>query len=204
MVALYTQLLDRRYRGVLDKQAHIYLDFMVEGTGRMGQLIQDLLSYARSTTGGELHLELIDANRALQTALTNLRSRSDESRAVLTWDALPVVQAAEGLLTQVLQNLIGNAMKYTRTEVTPEVHISAERRGSEWVFSVRDNGQGIPRQYQQAIFQLFTRLHAREVSGTGIGLSTVKRIVERHGGRVWVESEVGVGSTFYFTLPAIR
>jgi PAS domain S-box-containing protein len=202
MVTAYSQLLARRYCGQLDKQADEFLCFITDGAKRMARLIQDLLVYARSTSGEPLQPCPSDANVALALALANLGERIDETRPTLTWNPLPEVLAVEGLLAQVFQNLVGNALKYTRPGVVPEIHISAERKGAEWVFQVRDNGQGIAPEHLNRIFTLFTRLHDREISGTGIGLATVKRIIERHGGRIWVESEPGVGSTFFFALPA--
>ncbi len=204
MVTSYSQLLARRYHGQLDEQADEFIGFITDGAKRMNRLVQDLLLHARSTSSEPLQLRPANANVALALALANLGERIDETRPTLTWDPLPELLAVEGLLAQVFQNLISNALKYMRPDVTPEIHVSAERKGAEWIISVRDNGQGIAPEHQKRIFTLFTRLHGKDVSGSGIGLATVKRIVERHGGRIWVESEPGIGSTFFFTLPAIQ
>lgn len=201
MVTSYAQLLARRYRGQLDAAADEYLHYVLDGTKRMGRLIQDLLTYARAQSTQALELQLTDANAALNGALSNLQERIRKAQPILTQDRLPTLPAAEGPLTQVFQNLISNALKYARPGMTPEVHIGVQPQDSEWIFSVQDNGQGIAPEYREQIFRLFTRLHGRDVSGTGIGLATVKRIVERHGGRVWVKSEPGAGSTFFFSLP---
>ena len=184
----FAQLLARSHRAKLDDAGAEYLDYITEAARHMRVLVQDLLLYAR--VGGEdLTIERIDANKALAVALGNLRNRIEECSGVVLADDLPVVPASGILLAQVLQNLISNALKYCRPGVAPEVRVSAERCGSEWRFAVRDNGQGISEEDRDRIFGLFTRLHDRKVSGTGIGLASVKRIVERHGGRVWVESE---------------
>jgi PAS domain S-box-containing protein len=201
MVTSYSQLLARRYGDALDGTAKEFIETILSGTQRMSRMIQDLLLYARSATGDLSDVQSIDANIALQLALANLRGVIDDVKPFITYDDLPMVRAAEGPVAQVFQNLISNAVKYRRDGVTPEIHISARRDGVDCVFSVADNGQGIAPEHHHRLFQLFSRLHGREVSGTGIGLATCKRIVERHGGRVWVESQENVGSTFYFTLP---
>jgi PAS domain S-box-containing protein len=201
MVASYTQLLARRYRGRLDSDADEFIAYAVDGCNRMQGLIRDLLAYSRSGENGKPHRK-ISGEGALQEALSNLRATIEESGAVVTHDSLPAIMTDDTQLVQVLQNLIGNAIKY-RSAAIPNVHISAAKNGGkEWVFSVRDNGLGIPSQYFERIFILFQRLHGRqEFNGTGIGLAICKKIVERLGGRIWVESQPEKGSTFYFSLP---
>ncbi len=200
MVASYTQLLSRRYKGKLDSDADEFIAFAVDGAARMQRLIQDLLAYSRVGTKGK---ELMDTSgeEALQHALVNLRGAIEDSGAQVTHDTLPDVMADETQLVQLFQNLVGNAIKYQRSEV-PRVHISAVPNGEkEWIFSVRDNGLGIDSQYFEKIFGMFQRLHKREeFAGTGIGLAICKKIAERHGGTITVESEVGQGSTFRFAL----
>ena len=147
----------------------------------------------------------IDFTSALDMALINLKVAIAESKAVVTHDDLPIVNSDESKLCQVLQNLIGNAIKFRRTETTPTVHIGAEEKNNEWVFSVKDNGIGIQQEYADRIFVIFQRLHKRdEYPGTGIGLSICKKIIERLGGRIWVESEKGTGTTFLFTIPKVE
>jgi PAS domain S-box-containing protein len=202
MITTYSQLLARRHRGKLGGDADTYLQFVLDGTQRMGIIIRDLLVYAHSTGEESLQTTTVDCNSALQMALANLRGAIEELKPSLTWDSLPAVEGVEGLIAQVLQNLIGNALKYTRPEIPPEIHIGSRRVGNHWEICVRDNGQGIAPEHQQKVFRLFARLHDRSVSGTGIGLATCARIIERLGGRIWLESEPGVGSTFYFSLPS--
>jgi light-regulated signal transduction histidine kinase (bacteriophytochrome) len=168
----------------------------------MQGLIRDLLAYSRAGSGGKV-LRKISGEDALNGALANLRATIEQSNAVVTHSALPVISMDDTQLAQIFQNLVGNAIKYRSTE-TPYVHISAARNGGdEWLFSVRDNGLGIDQQYFERIFVLFQRLHGREeFDGTGIGLAVCKKIIERVGGRIWVESQLGKGSTFFFALPA--
>lgn len=200
MVASYTQLLARRYRGKLDADADDFIGFAVDGATRMQALIQDLLSFSRVTTKGRL-LQLIDAKAACDSACVNLQRSIEKSAAVVSVGPLPSVLADAGQLTQLFQNLIGNAIKY-RNDREPTIHVAAKPTGATWTFSVQDNGIGIDPQYWERIFQMFQRLHTREeYSGTGIGLAICRKIVERHGGRIWVESRLGHGSTFLFTIP---
>ncbi len=200
MVASYTQLLSRRYKGKLDADADEFIDYAVDGASRMQRLIQDLLTYSRVGSRGE---ELVDTSSedALEQALTNLRVAIDDSGALVTHDPLPTVRADETQLTQLFQNLIGNAIKYQSPGI-PKVHVGATKNGSRhWLFSVKDNGLGIDPEYFERIFQMFQRLHKREeFEGTGIGLAICKKIVERHGGTISVESQPGQGSTFRFAL----
>jgi signal transduction histidine kinase len=205
MVTSYVQLLGRRYAGRLDADADEFIAFAADGANRMQRLINDLLAYARlSTRGGPF--ATTEAEAALKQALTNLQVAIEESGAVVTHDLLPSVTGDATQLVQLLQNLVGNALKF-RSDARPRIHVSARPRPgasagqTEWVFSVRDNGIGIDPQYADNIFVMFRRLHPREAyAGTGIGLAICKRIVERHGGRIWVESETGKGATFYFTI----
>ncbi|RMF24766.1 MAG: PAS domain S-box protein [Deltaproteobacteria bacterium] len=200
MVSSYTQLLAKRYAGRLDEDADDFIGFAVDGANRMHRLINDLLEYSRVGTRGR-QLEPTDAEEVLQTVLADLQVAIEESGARVTHDPLPTVLADSTQLRQLLQNLIGNALKY-RGERPPQVHVGCQRSGGdEWTISVRDNGIGIAPEHFDRIFQIFQRLHGRnEYSGTGIGLAVCKKIVERHGGRIWVESEPGRGSTFLFTI----
>jgi PAS domain S-box-containing protein len=200
MVASYTQLLSRRYKGRLDSDADEFISFAVDGASRMQRLIKDLLAYSRVGTKAK---DLLDTSseEALQQALINLRGAVEDSGAQVTHDPLPNVLADEMQLIQLFQNLVGNAIKYQNPGI-PRVHISAARTGEKrWTFSVRDNGLGIDSQYFEKIFGMFQRLHKREeFEGTGVGLAICKKIVERHGGYIWVESKSGHGSNFCFAL----
>lgn len=200
MVASYTQLLSRRYSGKLDADADEFIAFAVDGASRMQQLIKDLLAYSRVGTKGK---ELLDTSseKALQQSLINLRGAIEDSGALVTFDSLPIVLADEMQLIQLFQNLVGNAIKYQNEGGIPLVQISAKKEKKKWVFSVQDNGLGIDSQYFDKIFGMFQRLHKREeFAGTGIGLAICKKIVERHGGSIMVESQPGQGSTFRFAL----
>ena len=201
MVASYTQLLAKRYQGKLDADAEEFIRYAVDGATRMQRLIQDLLALSRV---GSRHLEFLptDCEALLDQALTALKATIEETDALVTHDPLPTVKADALQLIQLFQNLIGNALKY-RAEDRPYVHISGDREGDTWVFSVRDNGIGIDPKYAERVFEVFERLHGEaEYPGTGIGLAICKKIVERHDGRIWVESEPGKGATFFFTIPA--
>jgi PAS domain S-box-containing protein len=202
MVASYTQLLSRRYKGRLDTDADEFIAFAVDGASRMQRLIKDLLSYSRVGTKGRDIVET-SSESALRQALRNLRGAIEDSGALVTHDPLPVVLADDSQLIQVFQNLIGNAIKYQNPGV-PRVHVSASRDdGGRWTFAVKDNGLGIDPKYFEKIFVMFQRLHKREeFAGTGIGLAICKKIVERHGGHISVESQPGQGSTFRFALAA--
>jgi light-regulated signal transduction histidine kinase (bacteriophytochrome) len=200
MVASYTQLLSRRYKGKLDSDADDFIAFAVDGANRMQRLIQDLLSFSRVGTKGT---ELVAASSegALSQALVNLGGAIEEQGAQVTHDPLPVVLADEMQLTQVFQNLVGNAIKY-HGATAPRIHVSSSREASgRWLFTVTDNGFGIDEKYLEKIFGMFQRLHKREeFSGTGIGLAVCRKIVERHGGNIWAESRPGHGSNFRFSL----
>jgi light-regulated signal transduction histidine kinase (bacteriophytochrome) len=201
MVGSYTQLLSRRYKGKLDQDADEFIAFAVDGVTRMQRLINDLLQYSRVGTKGR-EPEPTDSEAVLGRALANLKTAIEDNGATVTYDPLPVVMADDRQLEQLLQNLVGNAIKFHGAE-PPQVHMRAERSSGCWMFTVKDNGIGIEPQYYERIFQVFQRLHTMsEYSGTGIGLAVCKKIVERHGGRIWVESEPGKGTSFLFTLPA--
>jgi len=200
MVASYTQLLARRYRGKLDSEADEFIGFAVDGATRMQTLIRDLLSYSRIMTQGHA-LQPVDTRLAFDTACGNLQKSIEESGGTVSVGTLPTLHADATQLTQLFQNLLGNALKYCN-ERAPQIHVDAKPADNGWLFSVEDNGIGIEAQYFERIFQMFQRLHTRdEYSGTGIGLAICRRIVERHGGRIWVESQPGRGSTFLFAIP---
>ncbi len=198
-VAGCVQVLQQRYQSQLDGRAEQFITHAVDGVTRMQTLINDLLAYSRVGTRGQPFAP-VEMTAVLNDALANLKVLIAESGAVVTHDVLPTVSGDATQLTQVFQNLIGNAIKF-RGERPPHIHIAVQREGSDWRFAVRDNGIGIEPQYAERIFIIFQRLHTRtEYPGTGIGLAICKKIVERHGGRIWVESEPGQGSTFYFTI----
>jgi two-component system, chemotaxis family, CheB/CheR fusion protein len=204
MIGSYTQLLARRNEGKLGADSDQFIRFVLNGVDRMRRLIHDLLEYSR--TGNEPIGEKVatDANLILGLALQQLQLRIEESGATITFDKLPAVVANQHLLMRVFQNLIGNAIKYS-DERPAEIHVSCRREPTEWVFSVRDNGIGIDPRYHDRIFEPFQRLrHRREYAGTGVGLAICKQIVERHSGRMWVESAEGKGSTFVFTIPILQ
>jgi PAS domain S-box-containing protein len=203
MVASYTQLLGRRYKGKLDSDADEFIGYAVDGATRMQQLINALLDYSRVGTRGKSS-EPTDCEDVLSHAVANLKAAIKETDAVVEHDPLPTVVADATQMVQLFQNLIGNAIKF-HSEKKPTVHVGAERNGTECIFSVRDNGIGIDPQYFDRIFVIFQRLHGRgEYPGTGIGLAICKKIIERHKGRIWVESQPGKGATFYFTIPIRR
>jgi PAS domain S-box-containing protein len=200
MVSNYTQLLGQRYRDKLDGDANEFIDFAVEGAKRMQELIHDLLQYARVGTRGK-EFRLTSLNKIASEAAANLSSAIDEARADVDIEPLPSVLCDATQLTQVFQNLIGNAVKFRRPDVPPVVRVKAARTDSGWTVSVADNGIGIEPKYFERIFQMFQRLHGRgDYPGTGIGLALCKKIVERHGGRMLVTSEPGKGAVFSFTL----
>ncbi|KYC39866.1 cyanobacterial phytochrome A [Scytonema hofmannii PCC 7110] len=199
-VANYAQLLEMRYEQQLDEDAKEFIGYVVEGVSLMQTLIDDVLAYSKVDMQA-IEFELTEVDTALERALTNLRKRVKETKTVITYDELPTVMADSTQLMQLFQNLIGNAIKF-RSDKTPEIHIGATRLEDEWLFSVRDNGIGLDPQFSDRIFVIFQRLHTRdEYQGTGMGLAICKKIVECHRGRIWVESQLGEGATFYFTIP---
>ena len=200
MVISYLQLLERRYKGKLGPDADDYIRFAVDGAARMEKLIQDLLSCAR-IAGGAMKFEALDGDVVLREVVQNLDVSLEQAQAKITVGTLPTIVADRSQMIQLFQNLISNSIKFRSTS-PPEITVSAKTAGAEWVFSVRDNGIGLDPACSERIFKMFERLHARsEYPGTGIGLAIAKRIVERHGGRIWCESEPGRGATFSFTIP---
>ncbi len=200
MVSSYMQLLSERYEAELDETGQRYIHYAVDGASRMQSLVRDLLSFSRVGSRG-LEKVPTDLNRVVGQTLNNFEVAIKECGAVVTSDDLPAVNGDPGQLTQLFQNLIGNAIKF-HGATQPEVRISAERRSDEWLFSVADNGVGFDAKYAERVFVIFKRLHSREeYPGTGIGLAICKKIVERHGGRIWADSEIGQGTTIFFTLP---
>lgn len=203
MVASYTQLLGRRYKGKLDTDADEFIAFAVDGVTRMQALINDLLTFSRVGTQGGALLPL-DLGTAVAAALINLRGAIESSGAVVTTDVLPTVLANERQMVQLFQNLIGNAIKFHGPEA-PRIHVGAEQLADEWQITVRDNGIGIDPAFWNRLFVVFARLHNRsEYEGNGIGLAICKKIIERHGGRIWLQSLPGQGSTFFFTLHGVK
>ena len=202
MVAVFSQLLARKYQERLDGEADKYISYTVQGARRMEMLLKDLLAYTVAVNIAPRDIVPVNASRVLQTVFANLNTAIAESGAEVTSDGdLPELRIQEIHLVQLFQNLIGNAIKY-RSECPPRVHIKCERQPHEWKISIKDNGIGIPSAYKEQVFGIFRRLHSSDkYTGTGIGLAICQRIVERYGGRIWVESEEGAGSTFCFTLP---
>lgn len=200
-IASFTQLLARRYEGKLDPDADEFIGFVVEASVRMKQQIEDLLEFSRvMTRGGEF--KKIKIEKILKEEISSLKTLIDENNAEITCDSLPEVYVDPRQIARLFQNLITNSIKFKKPDEPPKIHISAGKEGNKYVFSVADNGIGIETQYKDRIFTIFQRLHTRkEYEGTGIGLAVAKKIVERHGGHIWVESSFGKGSTFYFTLP---
>ena len=200
VVTGYVQLIDRKYKGRIDADADQFLHYIVDGVQRMQQLITDLLEYSRVGTRGR-PFQTVSLGAVMDRVQANLKRVIDESGATVTHDdPLPSVVADETQLVQLFQNLIGNGIKF-HGDRPPEIHVSARREGCHWIISVRDNGIGIEPQYWEQIFVIFQRLHTRQkYAGTGIGLAICKRILERHGGRIWLDSQPGQGTTFYVTL----
>jgi two-component system sensor histidine kinase/response regulator len=200
-ITMHGQLLEGRLAGTLDAEALKSFQFLQDGVRRMRAFIDDLLRYSQSTHAGS-DVRPLDMETLLSEATNSLNAAIEESGARITHDPLPVL-LTDARIEHVLQNLISNAIKYSRKGVTPEIHISAKSDGDQWVFSVRDNGIGIEAKYQGTIFQVFQRLHGKDIPGTGVGLALAQKIVETNAGKMWVESTPGVGSTFYFTIPQI-
>ena len=196
----FVKLIEKRYKGKLDEKADEFIDYTVDGVKRMQILIKDLLEYSQVGTKGKKFAQT-NCSVTLEEAIHSLRSVIEENGVELTYDLLPTVTGDASQLSRLFQNLIGNAIKF-RSDKPLKIRISADHKGDEWVFSVKDNGIGIDPKFAERIFVIFRRLHTKEeYEGTGIGLALCKKIVERHGGRIWVESEPGNGSTFYFTIP---
>jgi light-regulated signal transduction histidine kinase (bacteriophytochrome) len=203
MVNSYLQLITRRYEKQLDEEGREFINYAVDGAKRMQQLIGDLVRYSRvSTQGKELHP--VSSEAVLKKTLSNIEAMIDEFHVEITHNNLPQVWADETQLVQLFQYLLDNAVKFRR-DIPPQIHIEAIRKEDFWEFIIQDNGIGIKAEYYERIFMVFQRLHTREeYPGTGIGLPLCKKIVERHGGKIRVESEPGIGSTFYFTLKAVQ
>ncbi len=199
-IATFCEMLQRRYRGRLDDQADQWIDFVMDGARRMQALVQDLLAYSRLESRRQA-VAPVDCGEVFRRAVANLGSAIEEAGAEVTSDSLPVVNGDESQLVQLFQNLIGNAVKFRGREI-PSVRVSAQADSDAWVFSIRDNGLGIDPKYHERVFDLFKRLHPTDrYPGTGMGLAVCRKVVQRHGGRIWVESEPGQGSTFRFTIP---
>jgi light-regulated signal transduction histidine kinase (bacteriophytochrome) len=201
MVSNCSQMLKKKYEGKLDAKADMFIGYTVEGAARMEQLIRDLLAYTRLTHSPEDATTVTDANEALASAISNLQAAIGQSRAAIRKSVLPQVYMRPIHLQQLFQNLLSNAIKYRREE-SPAIEVHAMRRDNEWLFYVKDNGIGIDEKYANDVFGIFKRLHTKEqYSGTGMGLAICKRIVEKYGGRIWVESKPGKGAVFLFTVP---
>jgi PAS domain S-box-containing protein len=199
----FAKLLARRYKGKLDAEADEFIEYIGSGVKRMQMLIKDLLEYSQ-IGAKEKKFKPTDCSGIVEKAVGNLQAAIEERNAAVTYDELPTVMIDTPQMISLFQNLIDNAIKFRGVE-EPRIHISAERKGDEWVFSIRDNGIGINPKDAERIFGMFQRLHgSTDYPGTGIGLSICKRIIEWHGGRIWVESEAGKGSTFYFTMPCMQ
>ena len=201
MVVIYSQLLKEEYGPKLDSQALLYLHFAMDGALRMEALVRDLLSYSRTSAPVETPKSGVSAEEAIRKVFANMAASIQEAEAAIFVDPLPMVRIPEIHLVQIFQNLISNALKYRRHGIKADIRISAERCDGGWVFAVKDNGIGMAPQYQDQVFSVFRRLHGQDRPGTGIGLALCKSLVERHGGKVWVESVLGEGSTFFFTVP---
>lgn len=202
MVMSYTQLLARQYKGKLDPQADQFISYAVQGAERMESLLRDLREYWSVNDQRIDSPVRVDCEQVLAKALALLDLRIREGGGLVSHDPLPTILAEETPLVLLFQNLIGNALKYRRTSEPPRVHVTAERDANVWYFSVRDNGIGIEAEHTEQIFAPFKRLHGAEYAGSGIGLAICQRVVERYGGRIWVESAYGQGSTFHFTVIA--
>jgi light-regulated signal transduction histidine kinase (bacteriophytochrome) len=199
-VSVYSEIVAQRYNDLLDEDGRQFLEFLKEGGRRLATLINDLLAYTRAGMM-EVQEAPVDASAVLRHTISSLAEAIRESGAEITYDPLPQVFIGESHLQQIFQNLIANALKY-RNQAQPRIHVSASKRGADWCFSVADNGIGIDPKYKEKVFGVFKRLHHdRKYSGTGIGLAICQRVVDRYGGRIWVESEPGKGATFFFTIP---
>jgi hypothetical protein len=200
MISSYTRLLERRYKDKLDQDANDFIQYAVDGANRMQKLINDLLDYSRTTSQGKDFVK-IDISQILGQTISNLQLLIIENNALITNDDLPELKVDESQIIQVFQNLIENAIKFKKKSEMPKIHISCKKKKDFYEFAVRDNGIGIDMQFHDRVFIIFQRLHSKEeYPGTGIGLSICKRIIERHGGKIWFESKENEGTTFYFTL----
>jgi light-regulated signal transduction histidine kinase (bacteriophytochrome) len=202
-VAIYTQFLERSYRGKFDDEADVFLDFIVTGARRIQNLIGDLLSYTSATDDFDAANASTDATVAMNEVVQNLHVAIADSHATVRFANLPSVRMRQGHVVQILQNLISNAIKYRGSE-DPLIRVTAQKMGRYWLFAVEDNGQGIAPEHHERIFRVFKRLHGQDIPGTGIGLAICERIVTHYGGRIWVESEECKGSAFCFTIPAAK
>lgn len=200
VITSYLQLIERRYKDHLDQDANDFIKFAVDAAARLQNMINGLLSYSRVETQGS-SFAMMDLNNVVQEAIDNLTVVIEETKALITYDHLPTLFIDASQMANVFQNLISNSIKFHKPDQQPIIHISAEKKDGEWVFSVNDNGIGIDLKYKHKLFIIFKRLVGAEYTGSGIGLVVCKRIIERHKGRIWVDSEVGKGSTFYFTIP---
>ena len=201
MITNWLQLLERRHGGHLGQEGKEYLQFAVSGANRMTALIQDLLRLSRAGTQA-VRFQRFPAQEVLEAALQNLGAAIEETGAIVTSDPLPELVGDEGLITQVFQNLVGNAIKFHNKGARPQVHVTSRREPGSWVLSIKDNGIGIESRHASRIFQAFERLHGQDqYTGSGIGLAVAKRIMERHGGSIWFESAMGSGSTFFISFP---
>jgi light-regulated signal transduction histidine kinase (bacteriophytochrome) len=201
-ISAFSQLFSEKYGGELGPEADQILTFIGTAAGRMRMLVEDLLTFAKTATEVDRPVS-VALDEDLEAALTHLAQAITESGATVTHDALPTVQADRGQMVRLFQNLVGNALKYRKPDVPPKIHIATERKGPDWVISVRDNGIGFESRFASTIFAPFKRLHtASDYPGTGVGLAICNRIVTTQGGRIWAESAPGIGSTFLFTLPA--
>ena len=200
MITSFLQLLERRYKDQLDQDANEFIDFAVDGAKRLDAMTNDLLQYSKITNEKRENIP-IDFEHVLEHALANLKVQIEESNAIITHDPLPTIKGDEQLKIHLFQNIIGNAIKY-RSKENPKIHISAIKEESKYLFSIKDNGIGMPREHLERIFTIFKRLHTHEeYEGTGIGLAIAQKIVHQQGGQIWAESELGKGTTFYFTIP---
>ena len=203
MITSYSQLLLKGYRGQLDQDASTCVGFITDGTKRMRGLLADLLAYTQAANDSHETANPIDLNQVFEIALANCKAATDDAKGTITSDHLPVVHGQQSHFIQLFQNLISNGLKY-RGNQPPQIHVSAERQNGMWRIAVKDNGMGIAPEYHKQIFGVFKRLHGTSISGTGIGLAICQRVVDRYGGRIWVESRENEGATFYFTLPAAQ
>jgi signal transduction histidine kinase len=202
MITAYSQLLIKSYPGEFSGDASVFVGNIVDGTTRMRELLSDLLAYTEIRSRDQQPAEAVDLNVVIDHVRQNLKASMDESGAEVTSDRLPLLRAHGSHFEPLFQNLIGNAIKY-RSAQPPRIHVSVQEVDGELRFAVSDNGIGIDPEYHQQIFEVFRRLHGRAIPGTGVGLAICQRVVERYGGRIWVESKAGQGSVFWFTLPHI-